>query len=152
MFRYLFSALLLTVCLHFISSSAYSEHGAVGQSSSGNKGEFPFLTAEMVKQEMAGPKKLILIDVGSIQEYQGAHIPGAINIPSVAIKAQPNRLPKDKSARIIIYNGRGEGGRARAHQAATRVWGMGYTHVSVFLGGMADWIDRKYPIKKGLKP
>ena len=106
----------------------------------------------MVKQEMTGANKPVLIDVGSIQEYKGAHIPGAINVPLPAIKAQPQRLPKDKSTRIIIYQGRGEGGRERAQQAATRVWGMGYTHVSVFLGGMVDWIDAKYPIKKGLKP
>lgn len=146
------SAAFFIVCSLFISQVAIAGHGGSVHSSPGAKDEFPFLTAEMVKQEMTGTNKPVLIDVGARQEYTGAHIPGAINIPSVAIKAQPDRLPKDKSTRIIIYHGRGEGGKQRAHQAATRIWNMGYTHVSVFLGGMDEWVDRKYPIRKGLKP
>jgi rhodanese-related sulfurtransferase len=151
MLRYRYSMLFI-VCFIVISSTARAQHAGAGHGSSGTQEEFPFLSALMVKQEMAGENKPVLIDVGSVQEYKGGHIPGAINIPSVAIKAQPQRLPKDKSTRIIIYHGRGEGGRGRAHQAATRVWNMGYSRVSVFLGGMTEWIAMKYPVKKGLKP
>ncbi len=146
------STLLFIFCLLFTSSFAQAQHQGESHSTHITYEKFPFLTAEMVKQEIAGKNKPVLIDVGSIQEYRGGHIPGAINIPSVAIKGQPQRLPQDKSTRIIIYQGRGEGGKERAHDAATRVWSMGYTNVSVFIGGMADWFDLKYPIKKGPNP
>jgi rhodanese-related sulfurtransferase len=144
--------LFFMFCFLFVSSLAQAQHESEGHGAKVTTRKFPFVTAEMVKQEMESKIKPVLIDVGSIQEYKGGHIPGAINIPSVAIKGQPQRLPKDKSTRIIIYQGRGEGGKERAHDAATRVWSMGYTNVSVFIGGMADWYDLKYPIKKGPRP
>lgn len=140
------------LCFLFISSTASAQHPSTGNVAPEARGKFPFLTAEMVKQELSGKSKPVLIDVGSIQEYEGGHIPGAINVPAPAIKAQPRRLPQDKSTRIIIYQGRGEGGRERAHNAATNLWNMGYTNVSVFLGGMPDWVDAKYQVKKGSKP
>jgi rhodanese-related sulfurtransferase len=146
-------SLLLVSLIYFliISSVAIAQHKNTAPKPD-EKEKFPFLTAQMVRQEISGDGKPVLIDVGSIQEYRGGHIPGAINIPAPAIKAQPQRLPKDKSERIIIYHGRGEGGKERAHHAATLVWNMGYTNVSVFLGGMSDWYDLKYPIKKGINP
>jgi rhodanese-related sulfurtransferase len=144
-------SLLIFVWVLIVSSTATAQHSG-HVPGAGEKTHVPFLTALMVKQEMEGSAKPVLIDVGSVQEYRGGHIPGAINVPSVAIKAQPQRLPKNKSTRIIIYYGRGESGQERAHRAATRVWNMGYTNVSVFMGGMADWVDAKYPVRKGPKP
>ncbi len=151
MFRFRLLALVAVFSL-VTAPMAMAETGAGVHGPSAAKNPFPFMTAEMVKQEMAGAHRPVLIDVGSIQEYKSGHIPGAINVPAPAIRMQPARLPKDKSTRIIIYSGRENAGRERAQQAARAALSMGYTYLSVFPGGLPEWIQKKYPVKKGVKP
>ncbi|MGE5173654.1 MAG: rhodanese-like domain-containing protein [Betaproteobacteria bacterium] len=70
--------------------------------------QFPIIDAEQLKSWAHGRQKAVLIDVRPAEEYQQAHIPGAINIPADRMKAEASRLPKDKAAPIIFYC-RGEG-------------------------------------------
>ena len=58
---------------------------------------------DQLQSRMTEGKKATLIDVRLIEEYRTAHIPGAINIPAERILAERGRLPKDKSAPLIVY-------------------------------------------------
>ena len=70
--------------------------------------QFPTIDSEQVKTWMHGKQKAVLIDARPAEEYQQAHIPGAINIPADRMKTETSRLPKDKATPIIFYC-RGEG-------------------------------------------
>ena len=70
--------------------------------------QFPTIDSEQVKTWMHGKQKAVLIDARPAEEYQQAHIPGAINIPADRMKMETSRLPKDKATPIIFYC-RGEG-------------------------------------------
>ncbi len=141
MFRLLVLFMVLSV---FPATSAIGAHGE------GNKAPGAPLSAADVKEQMAGKNKAFIIDVRSFPEYKYSHVPGAINVPSPAIRSLANRFPKDKSAPIIIY-ARGDSFQAtnRAFDAISK---LGYTNVKVFLGGMLEWLDRHYPVKKGVHP
>jgi phage shock protein E len=74
----------------------------------------------------------ILVDVRTAQEYQGGHIPTAINIPYDVIA---ERVPSpDKSELIIVYCQTGR----RATAAKETLDGMGYLRVVNF-GGITKW-------------
>jgi rhodanese-related sulfurtransferase len=61
------------------------------------------IDAEQVRSLMAGKRKVTLVDTRTVEEYQQAHIPGAINIMPEQIQSSKARLPKDKTAPIIFY-------------------------------------------------
>ena len=65
--------------------------------------QFATVGVDEVTALMTGTGKAVLIDVRSPEEYRDGHIPGAINIPAERIAAEKNRLPKDKSSRLIFY-------------------------------------------------
>jgi rhodanese-related sulfurtransferase len=70
--------------------------------------QFPTIDSEQLKTWMHEKQKAVLIDARPAEEYQQAHIPGAINIPADRMKTETSRLPKDKATQIIFYC-RGEG-------------------------------------------
>jgi len=61
------------------------------------------ISSEQLQSLMKGKTSVALIDVRMPEEYQAAHIPGAINIPADRIQADRNLLPKDKTTQLVIY-------------------------------------------------
>jgi phage shock protein E len=61
------------------------------------------IDAEQVRSWMDGKRKVALIDTRTLEEYQQAHIPGAINIMPDQMQSAKGKLPKDKATPIIFY-------------------------------------------------
>ena len=83
-------------------------------------------------------------------EYKYSHIPGAVNVPSPAVKMLSDRLPKDKSAQIIVYE-RGDSVLA-TERAVKSLEKMGYKNIRHFRGGILQWQNMHYPVNKGARP
>ena len=81
--------MILMLLMLFLASTALAQHLIVG--------------SEQVQSLLAGKKKVALFDVRMPEEYQAAHIPGAINLPADRMRVDRNLLPKDKTTQIIIY-------------------------------------------------
>ena len=76
----------------------------------------------------------LILDVRTQEEYDAAHIPGAICIPNESIGEEaPAQLP-DKGQMILVYCRSGN----RSKQAAEKLVKLGYTNVLEF-GGIIDW-------------
>jgi rhodanese-related sulfurtransferase len=65
--------------------------------------QFTVIDAQQLRSYLTGKKNAVLVDSRTAEEYQQAHIPGAINIVPEEMKAKAGRLPKDKAAPIIFY-------------------------------------------------
>jgi rhodanese-related sulfurtransferase len=65
--------------------------------------QFPIIDAEQTKSWLGGKQKVVIIDTRTFEEYQQAHIPGAINIMPENITLSTAKLPKNKKTRIIFY-------------------------------------------------
>jgi rhodanese-related sulfurtransferase len=65
--------------------------------------QFPVIDVEQTKSKLGGKQKIVLIDTRTFEEYQQAHIPGAINIMPDYIKSSSEKLPKNKKTPIIFY-------------------------------------------------
>ncbi len=63
--------------------------------------QYTVIDSEQLKSHLK--KNAVLVDSRTAEEYQQAHIPGAVNIYPDDIKAKAALLPKNKKAPIIFY-------------------------------------------------
>jgi rhodanese-related sulfurtransferase len=61
------------------------------------------VSAEQVHAALVARPPAVVVDARSAQEYEQAHIPGAISIPAERTKADAARLPRDRKAPIVFY-------------------------------------------------
>ena len=97
-------------------------------------GNIPRITAQEAMENIAKDKKILLIDVREISEYQSGHIPNAKNIPLGVIEKKANAQLKDKNQMLYVYCHSG----IRSVQACKKLANMGYTNV-YNLGGIIAW-------------
>lgn len=105
------------------------------------------ITAKEAKDKMDSDKNVIIVDVRTQEEYEAAHISGAILIPNETIAdTQPPCLP-DLDAEILVYCRTGR----RSAEAARKLADMGYTNIYDF-GGIVDWpyLTIAGPAKEGV--
>lgn len=92
------------------------------------------ITPETAKQIMDTSKDYIILDVRTQEEFDQAHIPGAILIPNDQISAEAERVLVDKNQLILVYCRSGR----RSKLAAEELVKLGYTNIKEF-GGIIDW-------------
>jgi rhodanese-related sulfurtransferase len=83
---------------------------------------------------LIGTAGVTLLDVRTQEEYDEAHIDGAVLLPYDSITPSSVGLPADKNATVIVYC---RSGRRSAIAAETLI-GLGYTKV-YDLGGIQSW-------------
>ena len=103
------------------------------EESSGKNG-YQQISGEEAAQIMAREENYILLDVRTREEYENAHIPGAICIPNETIGTEEIPELPDKEQMILIYCRSGN----RSKQAAEKLAALGYTNIVEF-GGIIDW-------------
>lgn len=92
------------------------------------------ISQEEALDRMKKDHNFIIVDARSEEEFDEAHIPGAVNIPKETIKTkQPEQLP-DLEQTIFVYCRNG----SCSKEAAQKLAQIGYTHVYDF-GGINDW-------------
>ena len=92
------------------------------------------ITPAEVKEIMDEREDYIILDVRTQEEYDEAHIDGAILIPDYEIAAKAENILKDKNQLILVYCRSGR----RSKNAASELISLGYTNVKEF-GGIIDW-------------
>jgi rhodanese-related sulfurtransferase len=89
---------------------------------------------ELSERLAAGDAPLIL-DVRSAEEFEGGHIPGAVNIPHTELAARLDELGVSRDAEIVVHC---ESGR-RAAAAEAVLADAGFTQVRDLDGHMKGW-------------
>ncbi|MEO0181375.1 MAG: rhodanese-like domain-containing protein [candidate division WOR-3 bacterium] len=109
-----------------------------------------YLSGLGVNRNMVLPEELkpaldagtvVIIDVGTPEDYLKAHIPGSENIP-INDLANPDilsKVPKDKDVVLVSLWG------ASGAQATVALRLMGYTNVKALIGGTTLWMSKGYP-------
>ena len=92
------------------------------------------ISMEEAKRLMTEEVGYIIVDVRTLEEYAGGHIPNAICIPNESIGDEmPEKLP-NKEQLILVYCRSGN----RSKQASQKLTKLDYTNVKEF-GGIMDW-------------
>ncbi len=82
-----------------------------------------------------------LLDVRTVEEWNEAHIPGAVLIPLDELQTRISELPENED--IVIYCRSGN----RSRQALNLLLSVGYSTMYSMEGGINDWIDAGYPVE-----
>ena|SRR5947209_7194804 len=80
-----------------------------------------------------------VIDARTPGEFNGGHVPGAINIPHMAVVAQKDKLASDKEIVIICQMG------SRSALACEFAAALGFKDLYNVEGGTEAWVKAGYP-------
>jgi rhodanese-related sulfurtransferase len=83
-----------------------------------------------------------VIDVRTPEEYAGGHVPGAVNIPHMAVLARQSELAKDKELVFICQVGQ------RSALACEFAAAAGFKDLYNVEGGTDAWIKAGYAVDK----
>jgi rhodanese-related sulfurtransferase len=101
------------------------------------------VTIQDLKKAIDAKEDIVIIDVRNPNEYDAAHIPGAVNVSRGLLEFQIWSVVPDKNAKIYVYCRAG----GRAVLATKQLNEFGYKNaVSVDSGGFA-WATAGYPIE-----
>jgi rhodanese-related sulfurtransferase len=104
------------------------------------------VTIQDLKKAIDAKEDLVILDVRDPNEYQVAHIPGAVNVSRGLLEFVIWNIVPDKNAKIFVYCKTG----ARAALATKQLNEFGYKNaVSVDTGGVA-WAKAGYPIQTSI--
>ena len=98
------------------------------------KNSYEQITPAEAKEIMDERDGYVILDVRTQEEYDEAHIDGAILIPDYEIVAKAESVLKDNDQLILVYCRSGR----RSKNAASELVSLGYTNVKEF-GGIIDW-------------
>lgn len=105
------------------------------------------ISREELKAKMDRGEDFILIDTLPAAAFEKGHLPGAIHIVSDNIIAEaPRRIP-DKDTEIVVYCA--NTACKRSEKSAERLESLGYTNVTDYVEGKADWSDGGLPLEVG---
>ncbi|HEX6852425.1 MAG TPA: rhodanese-like domain-containing protein [Candidatus Polarisedimenticolaceae bacterium] len=110
--------------------------------------------AQPIQMQLGAVKKFfdagaaVFIDARPKEEYDGGHIPGAVNLPYDEAAFDPERLSKfDAQGKpIIVYCGGGT-----CELSMNLAWAMlqsGQKKLLVFVGGTPEWEGAGYPLNR----
>jgi rhodanese-related sulfurtransferase len=103
------------------------------------------VTIADVKLKLDAGEKFLLIDVREESEYAADHLPGAIHLGKGIIERDVEERVPDQNAPLVLYCG----GGFRSALAADNLQRMGYTQVLSMDGGIREWREKGFPLKKG---
>ena len=98
------------------------------------KNSYEQITPAEAKAIMDERDDYVILDVRTQEEFDEAHIYGAILIPDYEIATKAESVLKDKDQLILVYCRSGR----RSKLAAEALVKLGYTNVKEF-GGIIDW-------------
>ena len=126
--------LVLSVSLVF-ASQAMAEH------------IYKHIDTEQLKMMLDKKEAFVLVDARTKEEYEEAHIPGAVNIPDKQFEELLLTLPADKSSILVIYcNGVKCGKSKKVAQKATAA---GYTNIILYGEGFPVWEEKDMKVAAG---
>jgi rhodanese-related sulfurtransferase len=100
-----------------------------------------FMQANELLQRMKSANAPVIVDVRFRSEFDRGHVPGAIYTPFYAPEA--SKLPKDKSAELVLYCGHGQ----RAWVAKVLLGLQGYSNMTLLEGHMKYWREADLPLE-----
>lgn len=125
--------LIVVLSIAVIAYSADVEHKAV--------------STEELKSMLDEKKDLVLIDTRTKEEYQEAHIQGALGIPEKSFEGSATLLPPDKNALLVLYCNGVKCGKSK--KAAKKAEAMGYMNILIYAEGFPVWEEKGHKIVAG---
>jgi rhodanese-related sulfurtransferase len=105
------------------------------------EGGFVLVTPERVREWQTGGEPVVIVDARDAVQFGREHIPEAVNVPYVDIRAGANLPPLD--SRIVLYCSDKDCPISQYAYEALRA--LGYTDLYDMRAGIQGWKDAGYP-------
>lgn len=155
MAKFRFSVLFLVV-LGLVSFNLYSQDKKgvdIKDLVKEAQSKVKMISVDDLKKKLDANENIILIDVRDIEDYRQGHVDKALHISRGSIeftlKEKVDSLKKmdlKKSDQLILMCKNGQ----RSSLAAESLMKLGYTNILVVKGGLDEWLEKKYPVTRGL--
>jgi rhodanese-related sulfurtransferase len=99
------------------------------------------ITRGELQQKLEHPKKSVILETLGPEEYDWAHIPGALNLPPNEVRNLASDLVPRKELEVIVY-GAGPASDV-SEKVAEEMTAMGYTEIRYYAGGKSDFASRQ---------
>jgi rhodanese-related sulfurtransferase len=106
------------------------------------------ITLDELRARLDSGDPVTLVEALPPMYYEQEHLPGAINIPHDEVDELAPQLLPDKDAEIVVYCASGP--CQNSGIASRRLVSLGYTDVSDFGEGKAEWIAAGLPVEGGV--
>ena len=103
------------------------------------------ISQTQLQEIMKNDKQVVLLDVRTVEEFEEAHIPNAINIPHKELEARLAELSGAKNTQVVIYCRSGR----RAEVARQVLVKSGFNQLDHLSGDFNEWSSNNLPIKIG---
>ena len=97
-----------------------------------------------VKKMIDTKENVIILDVTDKNEFEGGHLPGAINISRGTLEFKVGLIIPDKNSKIVVYCGMD----LRGPLATKTLNDLGYNNAVNMAGGLKAWKTAGYPLAK----
>jgi rhodanese-related sulfurtransferase len=84
-------------------------------------------------QKLIENNEVVVLDVRTIEEFQGGHIPNATLIPLQELENRLNEIDKEKGYLVVCRSGN------RSAQASEILSNNGFSNIYNMTGGMNNW-------------
>ena len=105
------------------------------------------ISREELKGKLDRGEDVVVVETLGPAYYEGARLPGAINIPHTEVDELAPRLLPDKAAPVVVYCS--NKACQNSPQAARRLEALGYERVYDYEEGKQDWIEAGLPTESG---
>ena len=109
--------------------------------------EFKVVLTDDLKALLDEQKHMVLIDARTKEEYQEAHISGAISIPEKNFDESISLLPSDKGSLLVFYCNGVKCGKSK--KAARKADDLGYKNILIYSEGFPVWEEKGLKIVPG---
>lgn len=104
------------------------------------------INGEELKNRLNAGEDLVVVEALPEERYRSGHIPGARHLPLEHLDRRAGSVIRDRHAPVVVYCA--SEACQNSHTAAKRLTELGYSDVSVYTGGKADWKQRGYCLER----
>ena len=103
------------------------------------------ISREELSAKLDRNERIVLVEALPEKYFRHSHLPGAINIPHDEVETLAPALLPDQAAAIVVYCA--NAACKNSGIAAAALTRLGYTNVSTYEAGKADWIEAGLPVE-----
>jgi len=105
----------------------------------------PEISADELVSRRAGVDPPVVLDVRTPEEFEGGHVPGALNVPHDQIERRLAELEPYRDREVVLYCRSGR----RAGVASETLAAAGFAHLLHLSGDMSGWRAEGRPVEAG---
>lgn len=109
--------------------------------------DVPTITREELQARMKSDRELVLVEALPAEDFEDAHLPGAVNLPPDRVRELAPTVLPDREADIVVYCANED--CPASPRATALLRDLGYENAVDYEGGKDDWRQAGLPLEQG---